>query len=49
MARFVDGSVASRLVQYGTDEISADGKTLTAITEFVGKESGKKIEVFHRQ
>jgi hypothetical protein len=38
-----------RLVQHGTDEISADGKTMTAITEVVGKESGKRVEVFHRQ
>jgi len=38
-----------KLVQQGTDEISADGKTMTAITEIVGKESEKKIEVFRRQ
>jgi len=41
--------INGRLVQHGTDEISADGKTLTAITEMVGKEAEKKIEVFHRQ
>lgn len=41
--------INGRLVQQGTDEISADGKTLTAVTEMVGKEAEKKIEVFHRQ
>lgn len=38
-----------RLVQQGTDEISADGKTMTAISEMVGKQSEKRIEVFQRQ
>jgi len=41
--------INGRLVQQGTDEISADGKTMTATTEIVGKESEKRIEVFHRQ
>jgi len=41
--------INGKLVQQGTDEISADGKTLTAISEVVGKESEKRIEVFQRQ
>ena len=38
-----------KLVQQGTDEISADGKTLTAISEIVGKESEQRVERFLRQ
>lgn len=38
-----------KLVQQGTDEISADGKTLTATSWRVGKESRKRIEVFDKQ
>jgi len=38
-----------KLVQQGTDELSADGKTLTAVSWTVGKESEKKIEVFNKQ
>jgi hypothetical protein len=41
--------INGKLVQQGTDEISADGKTLTAISEVVGKESEKRIEVFQKQ
>ncbi|MFZ0795628.1 MAG: hypothetical protein WAM65_17815 [Candidatus Korobacteraceae bacterium] len=37
------------LVEHGTDEISADGQTMTAVSEVVGKESAKRVEVFHRQ
>ncbi len=38
-----------KLVQQGTDELSADGRTLTATSWTVGKESQKKIEIFDRQ
>ncbi len=42
---FIDG----KTVQTGTDELSADGKTLTATSWRVGKESEKRIEVFDKQ
>lgn len=42
---FIDG----KIVQQGTDELSADGRTLTATSWMVGKESGKRIEVFDKQ
>lgn len=41
--------IKGKLVQQGTDEISADGKTMTATTEIVGKESERRIEVFQKQ
>lgn len=41
--------INGKLIQQGTDEVSADGKTLTAISEMAGKESEKKIEVFQMQ
>lgn len=41
---FIDG----KLVKHGTDELSADGKTLTA-TSWIGKESKRRIEVFDKQ
>ncbi|MGH9430500.1 MAG: hypothetical protein ACRD3T_03055 [Terriglobia bacterium] len=42
---FIDG----KIVQQGTDELSAGGKTLTATSWMVGKESEKRIEVFDKQ
>lgn len=42
---FIDG----KIVQRGTDELSANGKTLTATSWMVGKESEKRIEVFDKQ
>ena len=41
--------INGKVVQQGTDEISADGKTLTAISEVVGKKPEKRIEVFQKQ
>ena len=41
--------IGGKLVQTGTDELSADGKTLTATSWIVGKESEKRIEVFDKQ
>lgn len=41
--------IDGKLVQQGTDELSADDKTLTAVSWRVGKESEKRIEVFNRQ
>lgn len=41
---FIDG----KLVKHGTDELSADGRTLTA-TSWIGMDSKKRIEVFDRQ
>lgn len=41
--------IDGKLVQHGTDEISADGNTLTAVSWTLGKNSKKRIEVFHRQ
>jgi hypothetical protein len=41
--------VDGKLVQQGTDELSANGKTLTAVSWMMGKESEKRIEVFNRQ
>lgn len=42
---FIDG----KFVQQGTDELSANGKTLTATSWMVGKESEKRIEVFDKR
>ncbi len=42
---FING----KLVQKGTDALSADGGTLTATSWKVGKESQKRIEVFDKQ
>jgi hypothetical protein len=46
--------VDGKLVQQGTDEVSADGRTLTAVswtlgTPAGGKESEKRIEVFDKR
>ncbi|MHB2007529.1 MAG: hypothetical protein ACYCOX_05720 [Acidobacteriaceae bacterium] len=41
--------VDGKPVQHGTDELSANGDTLTAVSWTVGKNSKKRIEVFHRQ
>ena len=41
--------IDGKIVQQGTDELSADGKTLTATSWKVGKESEKRIEVFDKQ
>ena len=41
--------VDGKLVQHGTDELSADGNTLTAVSWTVGKYSKRRTEVFHRQ
>ncbi len=41
--------ISGKLVQRGTDELSADGKTLTATSWMAGKESEKRIEVFDKQ
>ena len=40
--------IAGKLIKHGTDELSADGKTLTA-TSWIGKQSKKLIEVFDKQ
>lgn len=42
-------SLDGKIVQQGTDELSADGKTLTATSWKDGKESEKRIEVFDKQ
>ena len=42
------GFFNGKLIKHGTDELSADGKTLTA-TSWIGKESKKRIEVFDKQ
>ncbi len=41
--------IYGKLVKHGTDELSADGMTLTAVSWTVDKESKKKIEVFNKQ
>jgi hypothetical protein len=41
--------IDGKLIQQGTDELSADGKTLTAVSWMVGKEPEKRIEVFNKQ
>ena len=41
--------VDGKLVQHGTDGLSANGDTLTAVSWTVAKNSKKRIEVFHRQ
>lgn len=41
--------INGKLMEHGTDEISADGKTMTAVSVIVGKESAKRVEVFRRQ
>jgi hypothetical protein len=40
--------IHGKLVQQGTDQLSADGSTLTAVSWMVGKESKKRVEVFHK-
>ena len=40
--------IHGKLVQQGTDELSADGNTLTAVSWVVGKASKKRVEVFHK-
>ena len=44
-AVFIEG----KRVKWGTDELSADGKTLTAISWKAGAESEKLVEIFVRQ
>ena len=41
--------IHGKLVQEGTDELSADGKTLTATSWLIGKELQKRIEIFDKQ
>ena len=40
---------AGKLVEQGTDELSSDRKTLTAISWDIGRESNKRTEIFNRQ
>jgi hypothetical protein len=41
--------IEGKRVQWGTDELSADGKTLTATSWREGAESEKMVEIFVRQ
>ena len=40
--------IHGKLVQQGTDELSADDSTLTAVSWTVGRESKKRVEVFQK-
>jgi hypothetical protein len=42
-------SIDGRRVKWGTDELSPDGKTLTATSWKDGAESEKMVEIFVRQ
>ncbi len=42
-------TIDGKLVQHGTDALSADGKTLIAVSWIAGKEQERRVEVFHKE